>query len=490
MNKTFLTMAVAVACIASAGTASAEDTRTLENRVKQLEAKLAAVQTQQEAAWLNERRAEEIKTLIREVLSDADTRASLMEDGMTAGHDGKKFFLRSADGGFLLNIEGQIQFRYTANFRDGDGEEGVGETALDGGEAGFELRRTKLRFSGHIAGPKIGYVIQLEVGRGDNVTDGDIIMVDYDLTDNITLYAGEVKGPFLREELTSSKHQLAADRTLVNELFTLDSVQGVGVTYSSDMFRVNVMIHDGSRSGDGDGANEFHSLASLGFSDEEDGDPFDDGEVSKKFSEDDNDFAIAARVDVKIFGDWSQQKDFTSWTGEDMALFIGGAIDWEVAETGSTGLNDSIFLWTIDAQFEMNGLNVFAAFVMAHTDNEAASGPDVDPLGFVIQGAYNFEFNGQNIEPFVRYEFIDLDAPGGVAFEDEVGLITVGGNWYLKKHAAKVTVDVVFALDSLDALGVAQTSGFSNPGGGLGLLPDAPDEDGQVVIRAQFQLLF
>ena len=35
--------------------------------------------------WLTERRAQEIRGLVEDVLADADTRASLLQDGMTAG---------------------------------------------------------------------------------------------------------------------------------------------------------------------------------------------------------------------------------------------------------------------------------------------------------------------------------------------------------------------------------------------------------------------
>jgi hypothetical protein len=47
--------------------------------------------------WLTQQRADEIRGLVRDVLADADTRASLLQDGMTAGWD-KGFFLGSADG--------------------------------------------------------------------------------------------------------------------------------------------------------------------------------------------------------------------------------------------------------------------------------------------------------------------------------------------------------------------------------------------------------
>jgi hypothetical protein len=111
-----MTKVLFVAAAVGLATTSFADTPTnneLRQEIQALRAEVSAMRSQADDSWLNERRAEEVKTLIHDVLADADTRASLAGDGMTAGHNGH-FFLASADGGFLLNVGGQIQFRYIA----------------------------------------------------------------------------------------------------------------------------------------------------------------------------------------------------------------------------------------------------------------------------------------------------------------------------------------------------------------------------------------
>ena len=63
----------------------------------QLQGEVAKLRNAGDENWLNERRAAEVKSLVKEVLADADTRASLLEGGMSAGHNGKNFFLASEE---------------------------------------------------------------------------------------------------------------------------------------------------------------------------------------------------------------------------------------------------------------------------------------------------------------------------------------------------------------------------------------------------------
>ena len=457
---------------------SQADVEQLRDEVHQLRGEAADT-------WLSERRIEEVKSMVRDILADADTRASMFEGGMTAGHNGKKFFLASEDGSFLTNIEGQIQVRYVANFRTA--APGAGND-LDGGEAGFQIRRTKMKFSGHIADPKLKFAFQFEMDRDSQGLFGDVITIGYDLTDSLYLWAGEDKAPFLREELTSSKRQLAVERSLMNEVFTLDVQQGIGVKWTAhDRVKFQTMFGDGGRSGDSGGNDRIlenieGQPGGNGLTD----DPDDPG---KDFHGDAVDWALTGRVDVLLVGDWKQGKDFTSWPGDEFFATLGGAIHYEKDEMGDLTPNDALLMWTVDGSVEFNGWNAYVAFVMAHTDFELrVVEDDFEPWGVVAQGGCNIPLNGSSIEPFARYEHIDLDSvtvpdAGDPDGEDDFNLLTFGINWYHKKHAAKFSADVVWALDPLRS----NLKGLSDS---LGLLPDDPNEDNQTVFRLQYQLLF
>ena len=447
----------------------------LLQRVETLEKRLSEVEGKNDANWLDQRRAEEVKGLIREVLSDADTRASLLQDGATAGWNKGKFFLGSADGTFLLNIGGRIQFRHIYTNRDtaridlnDDGDVAdAGEANQDNGEAGFTLRRMKPAFSGFVGSPKFTYNVVMAADRNTTVVGLEEAKVGYAFTDSLSVEFGRFKAPGHREETTSSGRQLAVERSYINEAFTIGFTEGVNTVYATDLFKAQAMIHDGRNQGEiGNAANDFLN--------------------------DTTDIAVTGRIDFRIAGDWKQMEDFSAWSGEQTGIFLGAMITYEVAESGtSTGAGSNIdnIYWTVDGSMEMNGLGIYAAIFGRHlNDEDGSAGEDnFDQYAILVQASYFVV--ADTFEPFVRFEWIDMDhfSPFAVgqtalnaAYDDEIYLITVGFNWYFRKHDAKFSMDIVFLPD--DALPVAQT--------GLGLLQDDDDDSGQFVIRSQFQLQY
>src|SRR2546426_4285979 len=77
----------------------------LRNMVQNLQQQVDDLKSASNDNWLTQKRAEEIRSLVQDVLADADTRASLLESGVMAGWD-KGFFIGSADGNWRLNIAG------------------------------------------------------------------------------------------------------------------------------------------------------------------------------------------------------------------------------------------------------------------------------------------------------------------------------------------------------------------------------------------------
>jgi hypothetical protein len=437
-----LTTSALLALPVSMGLGSpAQGQETLQAQVDSLQAEVARLRADDADTWLNERRAEEVKGLIREVLADAETRASLLEDGITAGYD-KGFFLASPDKNFLLKIGGQMQFRYVVNNQD---------DRTDETDNGFQFRRTKLNFAGHIADPKLGYDLTIAAERGDgNVVMEDALM-SYKLTDDLKLSWGKFKLPFLREELTSSKRQLAVDRSSVTEFFTLNRGEQVQLGYSSDFIRAAVSVNDGANS-------EFTDYAA-----------------------DAVEAAFTGRADIKLAGNWKQMDDFTAWSGEDFAAFLGGAVHYELGD-GANGATSNYLGYTVDGSVECSGANLFAAFNGGHIEPDAAGANDRDMYGLLIQGGY--QVIPDTLEPFARWEWLD----DGAAGTTDLQALTAGFNWYMKKHNAKFTADVVWMYDGDDPVG--NPYGASELSSGLGLASGLVDGDDQIALRAQFQLLF
>jgi len=227
-----------LACLALAPSpavaADEPDVAQLMERIEQLEAaeranaaRLAQMQQQLEQQWLTQRQAQEVRGLIEDVLADAQTRASLLADGATAGIDEKgAAFLKSADGAWLMKFSGQIQLRYLFNHQDDRG---------DDSESGFQARRVKLQVAGHVADPKITYVVRLANSRTNANTSLEEAKIGYSFDNGVYVSAGKMKLPFTREELNSSTRLITVERSSVNEFFTLNFAEQVQLGYKGSV---------------------------------------------------------------------------------------------------------------------------------------------------------------------------------------------------------------------------------------------------------------
>lgn len=439
LRKNWKTAAFTIAGLGLMTPAQGDQIADMQAQIDSLRSELSQVKVEQGDNWLNERRAEEVKGLIMEVLSDADTRASLLSDGAIAGHDGKHFFVQSADGAFALYAGGQIDFRYIYNNQDASG--------VDEDEGGFQTRRIKIKLDGHISSPKIGYHLQLSKSSSSS----DIYLqewnVSHQLNDNINVAGGVMKLPFLKEELTSSSKLLAAERTPTGEFFTLNRAEGVRLTYDDGPIRITAMLSDG--------ANSSHT----------------------EFDDDETEVALTGRIDYLVEGERSQLKDFTGWSGEGQVLNIGGAYHLEYGDGRNSGSSD-YHAHTIDAQYENGPVNLFAAYTGASIDPDESTAADRDMDGLVVQGGVHIV--PDKFELFAQWFYIDGDVSG----EDEFDGCVFGFNYYINGHRTKFTTDVILLND---ALPTANPFGANASSNGLGLITGTEDE---MAVRSQFQLLF
>lgn len=339
-------------------------------------------------------------------------------------------------------ISGQIQFRYILNFRD--------DTALANEMTnGFQTRRTKLEAKGEIA-DGWSYFVQIAANRDGGGVGLEEGWVKYAISETSNLTWGQFKAPGLREELVSSKRQLAAERSVMNEVFTQDRSQGVQYDWNSENTRFTVAFTDGL-----------------------------DSENTDILSGSEADWAFSGRFEYMGAGDWKQFADFTSFRGSAFAWMIGGAAHYQSGgdTNGTTDLD--LFQFTVDGSVEGDGWNAFAAFVYRMLD--VAGGLDTDDLAFLVQGGY---FLDPQWEIFGRADFIMPDTYG-VGIDEDFTTVTVGVNHYVipDSHAAKFTADVVYFVDAQ-----SESSALVSPDTGTGLL--ASGEDGQFALRFQFQLLF
>lgn len=403
---------------------------------------------------------DEVRAIVAEMLADAQTRSSLLAGG-GAGHDGQ-FYLADANGNFRLNVAGQIQFRYVLNWRDDDNT--VGTRASDDFTTGFQTRRTKLAFSGNIVNPNWTYKIVGAFDREGGSFGLEEAYVGYKFDNGMKVKMGQFKLPFLREELVSSRYQLAADRSVANEVFNQDFSQGVELRYEQNDWRFMAAFSDGFASRNTDFPNGAGQA----------------------------DWALTGRFEYKFQGMWEDFEDFTSQTGQKFGALFGAAIHYQESPNSNapSDVDGQYLAYTADLSLEGDSWNLYGAFIGAHSDSRgpvgAGNNPEFDDFGAVIQGGYRF---AKDTELFARWDAVFLDNDRVASGEDNFHFLTVGLNQYYAGHAAKATLDFVYAFT--ETTNLVGASGFANggfPNSGLGLLGDS--EDGEVTVRLQFQLLF
>jgi hypothetical protein len=366
----------------------------------------------------------------------------LLGDGATAGYDGGAY-LKSSDGNWKLKINGQLQARWLYN-------NAGGQTS----QHGFEQRRTKLKFSGHVLDPSWQYKITTTWGRagGSNTEDA---YIQKKFEDGSWFKFGQFKQNFLRENIVSSSKQLTVERSMINNAFTYGWSQGIEFGWKNDDLKLLAQYTDGPGQS---------NTAALGATTN----------------------AWVLRGEVR-FGEASM-KDFdylTSKAGANRGLLLG--VSYENYDTDGAALEygnadgTKNSGWTVDATWRGDGWNLFAYLV----DTTAKGGAtEQDSSGWLIQGGFlindNTELFAQYLEGEVNGENMDTD------------VFRVGFNYWpvAGSNNIKWTTDIGWAGNSLvDTSG----GGISSPdwvSSGNGWREDVNNEDGQMLVRTQLQLLF
>lgn len=430
------------ACLALSAPAGAQQQDFRDQKIDALQQVVADLQKQvdelraaNDDQWLTQQRADEVRGLVREVLADADTRASLMDTGVTAGWD-NGFFIGSTDGNYLLKIGGQLQVRFVWNQQN--------DSPTDDDRYGFEIRRAKLFFTGNVFDPSWQYQVELSAAsNGGTFTLGENGWIQKDLGD-LDLRFGQFKPLFSREENVSSRRLLMVERSLVNSQFTAGVAQGVQAMYQKEKWRVSGSFIDGANTG------------------------------NTSWSAEDNEWALVGRFEFLPIGEkWADVEDDVGFRGGPSALLLGAAILYQKQESGTANAQQQNLTFTADATYKYSGFNVMGEFFYRNLSSDVP-GPDLDQYGLVISGGY---FVADDLEIYVMYQWGSLDIPG----QEDLSIVTVGFTKFYNKHNLKWQNDIGYGFNWV-------SSNWANDGAGW--RADTPGEDGQIVIRSQFQLLF
>lgn len=129
---------------------------------------------------------------------------------------------------------------------------------LDKGTFDARIRRLRMRMDGYIYTPKISYSVQLAFTRSDQDIDDtgianivrDAVMF-YNFTDDFYISFGQNKLPGNRQRVNSSGQLQFADRSLVNEHFTLDRDFGISLNLSKKLGEMPINAKAAVSTGEG-----------------------------------------------------------------------------------------------------------------------------------------------------------------------------------------------------------------------------------------------
>ncbi len=456
----------------------------LRSMIETLRSEVDVLRAEDSDQWLSEQRSEQIRGIVQDVLADADTRANLQGNGATTGYKGG-FFIQSADGNWKLKINGQIQSRFLYNHASGQAH-----------DYGFEIRRLKVKFSGHIVDPSWEYkisIINQRNSQGGNGRSNTMYVEDAWISktwnDGLYVKVGQFKAPFLREELVSSSAQLTVERSMIDNQFTYGWTQGVELGSKGEDLWWRAMYLDGPHTANTQAQGIGNDAASA-----------------------------TARIDWRLAGDWKDWKTFTGYGSKSESYaFVGAAAQWfnrsgqstNAIEYGGFEGNRSIGL-TVDGSVGGDGWTLYSAFVWANnrgsTTLATTGGPDSNHAwGALIQGGFMV---ADDFQIFARYEFGDIEGynQGNAVYANSTGTppvarnnnghrtghdstLTIGFNNWLVGKNVKWTTDFGYAFSTLNN-GGRQAPHADYTSSGNGWRADNSGETGQWLVRSQLQLLF
>ena len=429
-----------------------------EPTVEELKAQVDVLSKKVEALEAKQVTAADVDATVHRILADAQQRSQLMNaEGFTAGYTNGKFVIKSADNAFSFSPTAQFQFRYEGAYRDA-----VPTKDLASYDDGFEARRAKFGFAGNVVSEDLTYKFVWATDRSNGTPKMEDAWVRYRFADNWAIFGGQLLDIVSHESIVSSSRQMAVEQSAVSNLLPpVNYIQGAGLAFENSTFRLQGIFHDG------------YNSANTKFFDTPAGDQPEN-------------YGASARAEVKLTGDsWKQYDDFTALGNKSDLLVVGAGLD-------ATQYGDSdVYYHGVDVQWEpsaMPGFSAYAGF-MGQFQNKMNNGNDTYyNYGFIGQVAYLVT---DKLEVFGRYDVTLFDPSQFAATEKKINdsvsktvhEVTLGVNYYINGHAAKITADAVFLPNGLDSNlpGVGSMDGS-------GLLP-TNGGNFEVVGRIQFQLL-
>ncbi len=361
----------------------------------------------------------------------AEGEHALPADKMYGYDDG--FYIHNHDNTFSLKFNGALQARYLYS-----SVEGLSDYQR------FENARTKLFFTGHFIDESWHYTMGMLAGpNGTFAVDEGYIAKAF--TPDTWMQVGQFNVPLFREFLISTTRQLAVERSIVGQYFSVKDTNGILAGTEQGPIKLTVSANNGYFEPT---ANEEQNI-----NDEE----FQNGTT----------YAFLTRLEYKPFGSWEELRDYNSPSDNETGLLLGAGFGYQ--RNNNTSFQDQEFTTaTVDVSFLGSGWSTFA--MLGANKDQLSDDPTV--YGAVAQGGLYVDPQQDIVELFTRYEW------GNGQEKENLSLLTAGANYYIDPKHLKLTADLGYAFTGVDAIWEDTIDGWRET-----------EHSGQWVLRTQLQLV-
>jgi len=354
-------------------------------------------------------------------------------------HHKKGFHFESQDGNFSTNLQWRAQMRFQTP-RRGDPTQ-ASEISGPVSSNNFELRRVRMKIGGH--GYKyVKYYFEIDlqpsrsVSTASSSSSGRVIdwRLDVQPYEWLGFRLGQWKINYNRERVDSSGRQQFVERSIVNEIFTID--RQVGVMLKGRLNKgtaADFRYYAGIFNGEGRSVNNSNKNMMKMFR-------LQWNPLGRDLKWRQSDVSRHEKPTLSIAGAWAGNTGNCSrWSSSGC-----GGIDGLGADTTNPERYD-IDQYLAEVAYKYQGFSLQSEYHWKNiADAETLQNHELD--GAYIQAGYFFnEINKaipEELELAFRYAFVNQPDPSNTLSDDQNRKeFTVAVNWFIAGHGNKITAD-------------------------------------------------
>ncbi len=353
-------------------------------------------------------------------------------------HHKKGFHFESQDGNFSTNLQWRAQMRFETP-RRGD-PTNISEIQGTEDSSNFELRRVRMKIGGH--GYKyVKYYFEIDlqpsrsVGGGSTDSSGRVIdwRIDVQPYEWFGFRVGQWKINYNRERVDSSGRQQFVERSIVNEVFTIDRQVGLLLKgrlnkgTAADM-RYYVGIFNGEGRSVNNSNKNMMKMVRLQWN-----------PLGRDLKWRQSDVTRHEKPTLSIAGAWAGNRgNCTKWSSSGC-----GGLDSLPTDTTNPNRYD-INQALAEVAYKHQGFSLQSEFHWKHIEDDE-TGREHDLDGAYAQAGYFFnEINPaipEELELAFRYAYVNEPDNSDTRLDNRRQEFTWAVNWFIAGHGNKITAD-------------------------------------------------